>query len=110
MCDTCRSLRDVRACFGPNQLCSSSSSHADRLVSFRPCELLNILWEVLSLVQLCENTAYIGQNPTRHLLGAMREAAVVAVFYSSINRQGTLLPYLTAHNQHNQLCVMKNFG
>lgn len=27
---------------------------------------------------------YIGQNPTRHLVGAVREAAIVEVFYSSI--------------------------
>lgn len=45
---------------------------------------------------LCENTANIGQSPTRHLVGTIREAAIVEAFYSSIKPLRDFPAFLTA--------------
>lgn len=64
---------------------------------------------------LCENTANIGQNPTRHLIGAIREAAIVEAFYSSIKPLRDFPAFLTAtattgeSDSSNSTCPNKNF-
>lgn len=77
-------------CFGPGRLCAwepAAGGQAGRHECFCPCELLNIWWEVLSLVQeaaLWEHGIYRTKPHQASRKGAIREAAIFEAFYSSI--------------------------
>lgn len=91
----------------------NSSSHAGRPEWFPPMWTAEYLMgssvfskgssSNSSRKQFCLNTTYIGQNPSRHLIGAVRETAIVEVFYSSIKSQREFPAFLKNNSRSSRI-------